>query len=85
MKRRKYKTVTDTINKFKTKSKFGFNPDEIAEIIKLYNLDADIFYKKLGVNTCMVENGKVITYHCDIELAIHLCLENREATMEEWD
>ncbi len=82
---RKYKTISETINRFKTKSKFGFNHKEIAQVIKLYKLDPDVFYKKLGVNTCMIEKGQVITYHCDIEKALQLCIEDRDINVFEWD
>ena len=85
MKRRKYKTVTETVNKFKTKSKYGFNKDEMIELVLLYGIDANDFYWALGINTGIIDNGKFITYAWDVEMALKQLVEKYKKTVEEWD
>lgn len=73
------------IEDYATKYKQGFTYEEQIDLCTKLNVDADEYHKKLGVNTCMVMDGKIVTYHCDVEMAIGLCLENREQNPYEWD
>lgn len=68
-----------------TKHKQGYTSLEMVNLCDKLGLDKPTFYDKLGVNTCMVIDGEVITYHCDVELAVRLVIEDREMTQEEWD
>ena len=52
---------------------------------KEYDLDKGNFYKKLGINTCMIIDNETITYHCDIKIALRCLIENRDKTFWEWD
>tara|TARA_R110001606_G_scaffold134259_1_gene270598 strand:- start:15122 stop:15385 length:264 start_codon:yes stop_codon:yes gene_type:complete len=77
------------INKFKTKHKQGFIPSECEHVIEYfkskYKFNMDKYYKAMYGNTCMVIDGEIITYQCDITLGIKCGIENREQTVEEWD
>jgi len=68
-----------------TKHKEGYTSLEMNNLCDKLGLDKPTFYDKLGVNTCMVINGEVITYHCDVELAVLLVIEDRDVTQSEWD
>ena len=70
-----------------TAHKMGFNSSEVKELLKKYpDLNQDKFDSALRGITCFFsEETGVIIYHCDIELALHCGLDNREPTSLEWD
>lgn len=80
-----YKTLEDLVYNYKTKYQEGFTGEEILSFIKEQNLDKDVFFDKLGINTGMLLNGDCITYHCDILKGLICALENREQSIYEWD
>ena len=49
------------------------------------NIDSDKFYDALGVNTCCMIDGQIITYYWDVELALACVLQDRDKTIDEWD
>lgn len=56
----------------KSKHKLGYTRDEIIEIAKINNIDEKLMFENLGVNTgAITEEGVFLTYHCDIENAMH--------------
>jgi len=63
--------VTDFINSYPTKYKEGFTDDEIKSILKNNNINNF----KLGVNTCVIKDGIVVTYSRDFERALTLTLK----------
>ena len=77
--------VRQIIENYPTKHKYGFIESEIDDILKQLNIKKEDYNKKSGVNTCMLIDGEVINYHCDVELAINCCLENRDKNIIEWD
>jgi hypothetical protein len=79
------KNLTKYIDSYPTKYPEGFLSSETNSILTLHNIDADEFYKILGVNTCMVKDNQILNYHCDIELALRCIIEKRDKTSIEWD
>lgn len=77
--------LTDFINDYQTKYKEGFTSSEINEVLENNNIDKEKFYEALGVNTCMIIEGNVITYHCDIIKGLRCVFENRGQNLLEWD
>ena len=77
--------VEDFVYEYPTKNKEGFVGTEIKSILEKFNIDENIFYNALGVNTCMNIGGEFVTYHCDILKGLRCVIENREQTFEEWD
>ena len=73
------------IEDYATKYEKGFTCDEQRDLCTKLDVDVDEYYEKLGINTCMVIDGDIITYHCDVEMAIGACLEKREQNPYEWD
>lgn len=74
------------IIEFKTKNKEGFTKSEIQELLKQFpNINKEKFDNALTGITCMMKDGEIIIYHCDIELAIRCGLQNRNPTNLEWD
>jgi hypothetical protein len=73
------------IDTYPTKHPQGFLSSETNVILERFNIDKDKFNETLGVNTCMIIDGEILNYHCDIELALRCMLENRDKTLEEWD
>ena len=74
-------TDPETLNRLNKPDTKVTDPD----ILKQLNIKKDVYNKKSGVNTCMFIDGEVINYHCDVELAINCCLENRDKNIIEWD
>lgn len=72
-------------DKFETKHKAGFTPQEEINIVSDLDLNINDYYHKLGVNTCMMINGEFITYHCDVIKGITCVLENRNQNLLEFD
>jgi len=77
--------VESFVYDYPTKHVKGFIGKEIIEILEKYEIDKDRFFDALGVNTCMMIDGEIITYHCDILKGLRCVIENREQTFEEWD
>lgn len=80
--------IEDRVYKYPTKSKYGFNKEELNSILKEYNLDLE--NKHVGDTlTCITvmieENGDLITYPIDVRFAIICGLENRNLTQSEFD
>ena len=73
------------IDTYKTKHKEGFTGNEIEFILEKYKIDKDKFYEALGVNTCMIIEGQIITYHCDVEKGLRCVIEDRDQNILEWD
>jgi len=71
---------------FKTKNKQGFTNSEILKLLEKYpDIKVKDFNKAMGVHTCMMIDGEIISYHGDVQLALILCLEKREPKSYEWD
>jgi len=77
--------VEEIVLNYKTKHLAGFTRVELLALLEKYSIDVDHFYDKLGVNTVMVIETEVVTYHCDILKGLRCVIENREQTYEEWD
>jgi len=63
----------------KNKYKEGYTSLEIRELLNLNpEIDSEKFFSALKGCTGMIKDGHMITYHCDVDLAIKCCLENRD-------
>lgn len=80
-----YKKLKDIVYKYKTKYENGFIKSEIDTLLQELNINENRFNKALGVNTCMIIDGEVITYHTDILKGLVCAIENREQNNLEWD
>jgi hypothetical protein len=81
----KYQELQDKVYNYNTKYSDGFIKDEIENLLEELNINEKRFNKALGVNTCMMIDGNVITYHSDILKGVVCALENREQNSLEWD
>jgi hypothetical protein len=81
----KYQELKDKVYNYNTKYSAGFIEDEIEKLLEELNINEKKFYKALGVNTCMMIDGKIITYHSDILKGIVCAIDNREQNSLEWD
>jgi hypothetical protein len=80
------KEIKTFIENYPSKYEYGFLETEIEEILGHYpEINMDKFENALMGNTCMMIEGKIIQYHCDIVKAIVCGMENRDLTEEEWD
>ena len=80
------KEIQDKVYTYKTKHKEGFLQTEIDTLLIDYpDINMDMFNDALMGNTCMVKDGKIVQYHCDIYKAIICGIENRGLTANEWD
>jgi len=80
------KCLSDLVNKYPTKHQIGFTHQELISIMKMFpTLNKDRFFDLLDGITCQTIEGEIITYHCDVLLALTCGLENRKPTGYEWD
>lgn len=78
--------IHDLVYNFRSINKYGLTVEELLVLLKKLKIAPEVFNEKFGEgNTCAFISGRIVMYHCDIELAIICCLENREKTFEEWD
>ena len=80
-----YEKLQKKVFDYNTKYKVGFIKSEIEQLLEELNINERRFYKALGVNTCMLIDGEVITYHTDILKGVVCAIENREQNSLEWD
>lgn len=79
------KNIEKIVDKFPTKNKEGFTRTEMEELVKQVGVDKRKFNKALGVNTCIIIGGEVITYHSDIISALRQVITNKPQNPAEWD
>ena len=79
------KNLSKIVDSYPTKHKMGFIGEETKALLVKYKIDSEKFYIALGVNTCAIIDGEVITYHCDIEKGLRCVLEDRQQNIMEWD
>jgi len=60
------KELQDLVYNYKTKYKEGFTDLEIKRLLIQLKIDEESFNKSLGVNTCMIKDNQIITYHSDV-------------------
>ena len=63
-------SITERVNNYPTKHKYGFIQSEIETLLKEYPIDKDRFNQSMMGHTCMLINNETIWYHCDIIKAI---------------
>lgn len=79
-------TIHEKVYSYKTKNKEGFVKSEIDALLESYpTINRDKFYDALTGITCMMIDGEMVIYHCDIELALRCGTENRNPRSCEWD
>ena len=80
------KKLQDLVYNYKTKYEHGFTGLEIQDILnKFPDINMDKYNDAMYCNTCMMVDGLIITYHCDLLLGLCCGLENRSPTFAEWD
>lgn len=79
--------LRDKIRNFPTKHKEGFLREEIEELLKDFpTINRQAFDESLLGITCVeVGESDLITYHCDIEYAIHNGYRNDDLQFIYWD
>jgi len=71
---------------YPTKYPEGFIWEEQKELLKQFpNINQDKYWDAMRGNTCIMRDGKIVSYHCDILTALLCGIENRDMTLEEWD
>jgi hypothetical protein len=81
-----YVRLENMVYGYNTKYKEGFLPEEQQELLENFpSINLEEYYETLGVNTCIMKEGKFVTYHCDVLTAIVCSLERRDKRLEEWD
>jgi len=71
---------------YPTKYSEGFIWEEQKELLKQFpNINQDKYWGAMKGNTCIMRNGHMVSYHCDILTALCCGIDNRNMTLEEWD
>lgn len=71
------KDIKEIVYDYKVNSEYGFTAVEIGLMLTEHfpTIKHKQFWEKFGVNTVMRVDGLTRYYHCDVELAIKLCIE----------
>jgi hypothetical protein len=78
--------LKDFVYNWPTRYKEGFMPDELQKIKEKFpQINEEKFNDAMFGNTCMMHEGKLCIYHCDVLTALRCGLENRKMKFEEWD
>jgi hypothetical protein len=86
MKNHTYKSIEKIVENYPTQHEYGFLWQEIEDLLTNFEgIDMRKFDDALRGNTCMVIDGKIITYHCDLVLAINCGIEKRDININEFD
>jgi hypothetical protein len=78
--------IEKVVSAFPRESEWGFTEEELIQLIKLFpKVTKAKFNDAMGCNTCMIVNGKIRNYPCDVISALACVLQNREKTLAEFD
>ena len=81
------KKIRDLVYSYPTVSEHGLLDGEVRKLVndnfKKFNWDK--YYDAMMGNTCMMYEGKLVNYHCDVVTGIKCGLENRDIKLSEWD
>lgn len=79
--------VNDLVDSFDTKYEEGFTREEMQNLIKerFPNIDFGDFCESLGVTTGIMRNNELLTFHCDVKLAIRKMVKGCTTSIFEWD
>ncbi len=70
--------ISEVVDNYPTKYKEGFTSNEIQELLIEYNINLDLFFENMGINTCMIIDGEFITYHSDIKKTLNRIIDKRD-------
>ena len=70
--------ISEIINNYPTKYEQGFTSNEIQELLFDYNINFDLFFENMGLNTSTIIDGEFITYHSDIKKTLNRILDKRD-------
>jgi hypothetical protein len=80
-----YEKIEKQVYEFQTKYTKGFIDSEITELLEKLNINEKRFSKAMGVNTCIIIDEQVITFHVDIIKGIVCAIEDRGQDIFEFD
>jgi hypothetical protein len=70
--------ICEIVNNYPTKYEHGFTSNEIQELLIDYNINHDLFFENMGLNTSMIIDGEFITYHSDIKKTLNKIIDKRD-------
>lgn len=81
------KELEDLVYNYPTKSKYGLLNEEVKQLVKdnFEDFDWDKYYDAMIGNTCMMYEGKIVSYHCDVITGIKCGVEKRKIKPYEFD
>ena len=80
------KEIIEYIQKYKTKSIYGFNKKEINKILKKFpQINEEFFNNAIGGATGIMNKNEFIYYHDYIINAVKCGLENKNLSIWIWD
>ena len=83
---KEFKELEDLVYNYPTKNKEGFIWEEQNKLLEQFpDINIDKFNSVLTGITCIMADGHLVIYHCDILQALVCGLENRNQTVAEWD
>lgn len=70
--------ISEIVNNYPTKYEQGFTSNEIQELLFDYNINFDLFFENMGLNTSSIIDGEFITHHSDIKKTLNRILDKRD-------
>lgn len=78
--------IEKMVNEFSTKNKEGFTVEEQEKLLELFpGINREKYENALKGITCMMIEGALVIYHCDIITALRCGTGNRNIRYYEWD
>jgi len=83
---KKQVNLHDLVYNFKTKHKGGFTEADQQKLLKKFpKINMEKYKNAMMGHTCVMVDGELVIYHCDVLGALRCGLENRNLTEAEWD
>lgn len=80
------KCLEELVYGFDTTYKEGFTHADYERLLQVFpKINMERFDDALSGITCVVQDGQVVIYHCDILLALKLGTQDRNMKSYEWD
>jgi hypothetical protein len=77
--------IDDIVYDYPTEFEEGFTAEDIKSIGEKYGIESTDIFESIGVCTMLMKEGKGVTFHSDVALALRCIVEGRDKHPWEWD
>ena len=79
------KEIHQIIEEYPTLHVEGFTGKDIMSLAETWGMDLKKLNEAIGVNTCIMIEGSIITFHCDVETGFSMVAQDRDMYPWEFD